>query len=75
MVSEISATSPSDRGLGFAVEQPTITGRTRLVPDSAQPLFACDDCTFSSGSAMRFFESQTKVSARDEPLTFENGMK
>ena len=32
-----------------AVEQPTITGRTRLAPDSIQALFACDDCNFSSG--------------------------
>jgi hypothetical protein len=31
---------------GGAVEQPTITGRTRLAPDSIQPLFACEDCTF-----------------------------
>src|SRR5271166_806120 len=31
---------------GGAVEQPTITGRTRRAPDSIQPLFACADCTF-----------------------------
>ena len=33
----------------FAVDQATITGRSRLVPDSLQPLFACDHCTFSPG--------------------------
>ena len=29
-----------------AVEQPTITGRTRLAPDSIQSLASCEDCTF-----------------------------
>ena len=31
------------------LDQPTTTGRTHLTPDSIQPLFACDDCNFSSG--------------------------
>src|SRR6516162_3976966 len=39
----------------FAVDQHTITGRTRLAPDSLQPLFACDDCTLSSGRRCAFF--------------------
>src|SRR6187399_675593 len=32
---------------GSAVEQPTITGQTRLGPDSVPPSSVCNDCTFS----------------------------
>ena len=39
----------------FAVDQATITGRSRLVPDSLQPLFAGDHCTFSPGRRSVFF--------------------
>src|SRR6516162_4149287 len=39
----------------FAVDQSTITGWTRRAPDSIQPLFACDDCTLSSGRRCAFF--------------------
>ena len=38
-----------------AIDQPTITGRPWLVPDSIQPLFACDHCTFSRVGDAAFF--------------------
>ena len=56
---QLATTPLSLMGLGmrgrFAVDQPTITGRSRLAPDSIQPLFACDHCTFSRVGDAFFF--------------------
>src|SRR3974390_3917146 len=38
-----------------AIDPPTITGRPWLAPDSIQPLFACDHCTFSRVGDAAFF--------------------
>ena len=52
-----------------AVEQPTITGRTRLAPDSIQALFACDDCNFSSGQCRAGPQNFFLVVAEANPST------
>ena len=41
------------------VDQPTISGRSRANLGHYKPLFACDDCTFSSGRRCAFFTGES----------------
>jgi hypothetical protein len=52
------------------LDQPTTTGRTRLTPDSIQPLFACDDCNFSPDSAGRVRRIFFSSSRSGQPKAF-----
>jgi len=55
------STRPDERVIveRHRVDQPTISGRSRANLGHYKPLFACDDCTFSSGRRCAFFTGES----------------